>query len=158
VIYIPLIGLPPSINEAYRDVPFHTPQGIKTRRKLSKIGEKYKNETTSFFSREYPIEMTLIKPNVCTGWAVVLDMPQVLNKGWPDKAESRYKAKDASNRVKLLEDCLSAALGFDDAQFFLQLSAKREGREYTHIWVWNIEVEGWLPNGLVRDLSRMQPY
>jgi len=158
VIYIPIIGLPPSVNEAYSDIPIKTPQGIKAKRKLSKKGEKYKNETTSLFSREYPAEMMLVKPNECTGWAAVFDMPNVLNKGWPDKAESRYKTKDASNRVKILEDCLMTALGVDDNQFFCQLAFKREGREYTHIWVWNIELEGWIPGGLIRDLSQLQPY
>jgi len=158
MIYIPLIGLPPSINEAYSDIPIHTPQGIKVKRKLSKVGEKYKNETTSAFSRKYPSEMMLIKPNECTGWGMVLDMPNLLNKGWPDKAKTRYKEKDASNRVKVLEDCLATAFGFDDSQFFLQLVAKREGRDYTHIWVWNIETEGWLPNGFIQDLSRLQPH
>lgn len=158
MIYIPLIGLPPSVNEAYSDIPIHTKEGIKTKRKLSKVGEKYKNETTSAFSREYPVELRMVHPNECTGWAVILDMPKVVNKGWPDKTQSRYKTVDASNRVKLLEDCIATALGIDDAQFFLQLSAKREGRPYTHIWVWNIEVEGWLPYGFIQDLSRLQPY
>lgn len=146
------------MNEAYRDIPFKVGKVIKTRRKLTKKGEKYKNETKAAFSRQYPAEMQLVRPNECTGWAMVLDMPDVLNKGWPEKAENRYKTKDASNRVKIIEDCLAESLAINDAQFFLQFVAKREGVGYTHIWVWNIEVEGWLPDGLVQSLQRLQPY
>lgn len=158
MIYIPMVGLPPSVNEAYVDIPFKVGKITKTRRKLSKKGEKYKNETKAYFSRTYPAEMQLVRPDECTGWAMVLDMPDVTNKGWPEKAENRYKVKDASNRVKIVEDCMADAFGINDTQFFLQLVAKREGVGYTHIWVWNIEVEGWLPDGFIQSLRRLQPH
>jgi hypothetical protein len=131
---------------------------MTVKRKLSKVGERYKNETKSLFSKEYPKEMQFVKPNECTGWGILLDLPNLLNKTWPKGADTRYKKIDASNRVKLLEDCLATAFGVDDSQFFMQFAAKREGRDFTHIWVWNIEQEGWLPNGLIRDLSELQPH
>jgi hypothetical protein len=158
MIYVPLIGLPPSVNEAYYPVSAKVKGVTVVMQKLTKKGERYKNETASTFSREYPTEMNLIRPNHVLGWAAVLDMPKVLNKTWPKTAENRHKKVDASNRVKLLEDCLAKALGIDDSDFFLQVAIKREGPAYTHVWVWDIEKEGWLPHGFIQDLSRLQPH
>ena len=50
---------------------------------------------------------------------------EVLNAGWLKKtkagkrgAKTCYKRMDVGNRRKLLEDCLSAAIGIDDSLFF----------------------------------------
>lgn len=50
-----------------------------------------------------------------------LDRWDIMNKGWfqtPRKAATRYKKMDTGNRLKLIHDCLSDALGVDDSHFF----------------------------------------
>jgi Holliday junction resolvase RusA-like endonuclease len=158
VIYIPLVGVPLTTNHAYYNQPFTKKGIVHVQQKLRPAGKKYKTETKGALSRDYPSQMLEIVTDGPLGWAFVLDFPDILNKGWPKKARTRYKKFDVSNRVKLLEDALSTAVGMDDSQFFLTLAAKREGRPFTHIWMWKIDEEGWIPHGLVLDLSRLQPH
>lgn len=158
MIYTPLIGLPLSTNKAYFDQVIRTTHGLTAKRKLTKAGGKYKNETKGTLARDYPPQMKEILTDGPVGWACMFDMPNLLNTTWPKDAKSRYKKHDVSNRIKLLEDSLSAAVGMDDSQFLLALAAKRKGHPFTHIWMWKIEEEGWLPDELVRNLSVLQPH
>lgn len=62
-----------------------------------------------------------------------LDQWDVLNKGWfqtPKKAQTRYKKMDTGNRLKLIHDCLSDALGVDDSHFFSLAANKAPAQEY----------------------------
>jgi Holliday junction resolvase RusA-like endonuclease len=61
------------------------------------------------------------------------DQWDIMNKGFfqtPRKAASRYKKMDTGNRLKLLHDCLSKALGVDDCHFFDLRASKRSAQEY----------------------------
>ncbi len=62
-----------------------------------------------------------------------LDQWDIYNKGWfqqPRKAQTRYKKMDTGNRLKLIHDCLSDALGVDDSHFFNLTAAKLPAQEY----------------------------
>ncbi len=84
----------------------------------------------------------MFKKDVPYGYIMQLLSPNLLNKGWPDKAKDRYKTLDANNRVKLLEDTMAIAFGIDDKHFFSTRSDKLpHSHELTHIWVWNMEEE-----------------
>lgn len=103
-------GLPPSANNAYVNLPHGG-------RRLSKEGEKYKNETLAFFARTYRKELLTFKKNTPYLVAMTFFFDALETKGWASgKAESRYKKFDATNRPKLLEDVLKDAAGIDDSQ------------------------------------------
>jgi hypothetical protein len=158
MIYVPLIGLPPTVNHAYFERVVKIGKRVTTKRILTKEGKKYKNETKSSLAKTYPAQMREILTDGPVGWGFMLDLPNLLNTTWPEAAKTRYKKLDVSNRTKLLEDALSDSVGMDDSQFLLALAAKREGQPFTHIWMWKIEEEGWIPHGLVQDLSGLQPH
>jgi Holliday junction resolvase RusA-like endonuclease len=153
MIFMQVPGLPLSVNHAYEDNVI-VKTGKKGRRKyivnrkLSEEGDAYKQETSTYLSRYFPEEMQIMKPNVSLGMAILLDMPDIFNKGWPEKAKTRYKKLDVSNRVKLLEDAIAHAGGIDDSQFVNVMSAKRQGAEQTSIWIWNADEEGLIPYAL----------
>jgi Holliday junction resolvase RusA-like endonuclease len=48
------------------------------------------------------------------------------NKGWPDKAKHRFKKRDVSNWIKLLEDVISKYVEVDDSSFVDVLARKRD--------------------------------
>lgn len=72
-----------------------------------------------------------------------LDQWDIFNKGWfqkPRKAATRYKKMDTGNRLKLIHDCLSDALGVDDSHFFNLSASKIPAQAYgvdpqVHIYV-----------------------
>lgn len=144
-------GLPPSLNNAYINLP-------RGGRRLSKDGEKYKNETIAFLSRTYRRELMLLKKD--TPYLVVMTFyfDNIENEGWATgKAKSRYKKFDATNRPKLLEDVLKDASGTDDSQNLDVYLRKRNVRdcpelraslpqlghaqEHVDILIWDLEKE-----------------
>lgn len=138
MIRIELPGLPPTLNHAY----------IKTRggaRALSEEGRAYKRETTVHFARAHQAEMRALRPNVPYLVYLRLYFEKLENDGWAKGKTSRYKRLDASNRIKILEDCLMEAGGFDDSQnmiFIVQKRQKLEAElERTIIWLWDLSCE-----------------
>lgn len=127
-------GLPLSANHAYINMP-------KGGRTLSAAGKKYKAETSGYLARTFPNEMMIFKKDVPFGYLMQFCFPNLFNKGWPDKAKTRYKKLDVTNRIKLFEDALFDASGIDDSQVLSAHEDKIEGTEYTHVWVWNMEEE-----------------
>ncbi len=75
-----------------------------------------------------------------------LDQWDLMNKGFfqsPRKAASRYKKMDTGNRLKLLHDCISDALGVDDCHFFDVRASKKSAQEFgiepqVHVFVTRI--------------------
>lgn len=162
--YMLLIGLPPTTNNAYfDDVQFlwSPKKGKKVpivKRVLKDEGKNYKIDVKAKLTQHYPGEMMIMKPNIPLGLAIRLDFPRdkLLNMSWPKKAKNRYKTLDASNRIKLLEDAIASAGGIDDSNFQIVVTLKKaveQPQGFTHIWVWNIDEDGWIPNGLPRDFS-----
>lgn len=140
--------LPPTVNHAYVNL-----KGGRGRM-LSTEGKRYQANTTSHLLRTYPQELKMFTPNGAYGIAMAFFFPAVLNAGWPEKADSRYKRIDVSNRLKLLEDVLAKAAGIDDSQNMVVLMAKLQGPEKSIIWAWDIEVENM--DGFAAELRSLQ--
>lgn len=133
-VHMQIEGLPISSNHAYINLP-------KGGRTLSKEGRKYKAETSGYLVRTFPTEMMIFKKDVPFGYLVQFCFPNLFNKGWPEKAKTRYKKLDVSNRLKLFEDALFNASGVDDSQVCSGHFDKIEGPAWTHVWAWNMEEE-----------------
>lgn len=133
MIHLKLPTLPPSTNTAYITVA--------RKRILTKEGRAYKAQTTAYIVKNFPTVLTIFKPDTAYGYIVQLSFPNLLNKGWPNEAQTRYKRLDATNRSKLLEDAMAEAFGIDDSVFLSTRFDKIQGEEQTHIWVWNMEEE-----------------
>lgn len=139
-------GLPPSANNAYANLP-------RGGRRLTKEGEKYKNETLAFFARTYRKELLTFKKNTPYLMAMTFFFDEIETKGWASgKAESRYKKFDATNRPKLLEDVFKDAAGIDDSQNLDVYLRKRSARdcpiavaghsiEHVDLMIWDLEKE-----------------
>lgn len=130
-------GLPPSSNNAY----FNLPKGGRT---LTRVGKKYKHETSAFLARQYPKELQYFRPNEPYLVAVRLTFTGLQNKTWGREkgAENRYKKLDATNRTKLLEDVLAAVTGVDDSSTMTFVIQKCEGsEEKTEVRMWSLERE-----------------
>ncbi len=135
MIWAAVPGLPPSSNNAYITLRNGT-------RVLSPEGRKYKRETPAFFAQHFREEMLFFRKNVPLTLAVRFSFLGLTNKTWPEKAESRYKHFDTSNRLKLLEDALKDAAGIDDSQHMTVALQKCVGpAELTEIWAWDLERE-----------------
>lgn len=145
MISMTIPGLPPSTNNVYFDRQVATGKGGKpvVKRILNDQGRKYKLTTSTYLLKNYSDMLKLLKPDIPLGLAIILDAPNLINKGWPKTAKSRYKKFDASNRIKLLEDAIAEACGIDDSNFVYVISGKRLGDEQTHIWIWDID-ETWV--------------
>lgn len=159
MIFMQVPGLPPTTNHAYYDVVKVIPgkKGQKkyvVSRQLTDEGKAYKREVGTYLSKTYPLEMQIMRLNEPLGLAILLDLPGLYNKGWPNKAKTRYKKLDVSNRVKLLEDAIVHAGGIDDSGFMIVMPAKREGPEQTSIWIWNVDEEGLIPHALAANPSQ----
>jgi hypothetical protein len=124
-------------------------------RVLSRKGKKYKLETTTYLTRNYPADMQFFKPNepyVLLVHFVFADEVTLLNKGYPEKAKTRYKKLDVGNRLKLFEDALADATGCDDSQHWMVALSKACGEHnVTHLWAWNMEDEPYNPLVNIRD-------
>lgn len=142
MIYMELKGLPISTNAAYMTIPKRTGKKTIPLRVLTPEGRAYKTETKAYFAQKYPTELKIFVPDKPFGIHIQLLVANLQNKGWPQKADTRYKRLDASNRVKLLEDVLVEASGVDDSQFLTVAITKAqagEQGEMTRIWVWEME-------------------
>jgi hypothetical protein len=141
MIQVSIPGLPISTNVAYFTLTVGRGKHKITKRVLTKEGRAYKTETTAYIVQHYAQQLTIFKPNTPYGYIVQLCFPELVNKTYPEKAQTRYKKLDATNRSKLLEDAFSEAFGVDDSVFLSTRYDKVQGPEYTHIWVWNMEEE-----------------
>ena len=133
MLHIQIPSLPPSSNHAYFN--------LKGGRSLTKEGKKYKTETTTHIARSYPFELAQIRQNEPYVLYIRLYFDKLENDDWPKKSKSRYKTVDASNRVKLLEDCVKDACGIDDAQHMIVIVEKRLGTPATEVFLWNMQEE-----------------
>ena len=139
MIYLVVPSIPPSSNHAYS-------QRGKMRF-LTKVGKKYKNETTAHLAQKYRKELMLFaRPN--SGFQLHFQFwTDLQNKNWRPggKVENRYKKFDGANLTKLLEDVLSDVGGYDDSQTMTSTWQKKQRapdeEERTEIWAWNLEEE-----------------
>jgi Holliday junction resolvase RusA-like endonuclease len=83
-----------------------------------------------------------LKTDVAYGMRLRLHMSNLRNAGYPKNAKNRYKTVDVSNRIKLLEDAIAEAGGFDDSQIFsLTVEKVESDREYCEVYIWEIPPE-----------------
>ena len=143
MLRIDLVGVPPSSNHAYVELPpiVRGKKIIPRGRRLTVEGARYKLETTTFIVRNYPTQLAQILPNEPLFLYVRFFFDAIYNKGYPKTAETRYKKIDVTNRVKLLEDCVKDACGIDDSQNELVLLEKRQGPDATVVFIWNLDRE-----------------
>jgi len=145
MILIELEGLPISVNKAYQTI--HKKKGRRTipMRTLTQEGRAYKRLTTATLASRYSSSLATIQKDHPYGLAVQLRLNNLKNSGWPQKAKTRYKKLDASNRLKLLEDAIADACGIDDSQFLTVIVDKEECSENepegTKVWIWDEEEE-----------------
>lgn len=130
--------LPPSLNNMY----LHIRKDRKIIRVLAPEGRKFKNEATAYLAKHYAFELTQFKRNEPHALFIRLSTPDLYTKGWPEKAQNRYKKFDVSNRIKILEDVLSEIMDVDDSNFVIVGGEKAEAKgELTDIWIWNLANE-----------------
>lgn len=135
MIHMKLPVLPPSSNNAYAIVG--------RMMVLTSKGRKFKKESTAYLAKAYPMQLARIKPNRPLVLYARFHLLNLQNKGWPEKAESRYKKFDASNRVKLLEDVIKEVTAADDSNNIMAIPHKVKGDDdRTEIWIWDLESEG----------------
>ncbi len=106
------LDIPPTVNHAYANA--------RGRKVLTTIGRVYKRSVIDTVIQQIDDQpngfWTLEEPMALD---ITLFFPSLENAGWSKgKSSMRYKQIDASNRVKLVEDGLSEALGVDDRHFF----------------------------------------
>lgn len=117
-----LDGLPPTTNHLYVNVPGKG-------RVLSSAGKAYKKDTLKALGLFYSRGLSLPLP------AQYLRLEVWLYGDWHTKAGDPRKA-DASNRIKGLEDVISAWLGVDDRWFWsVTVHKVQSDREETEVTV-----------------------
>lgn len=158
MIHMVLPGLPPSVNEAYSNI---IKKGKGKRmvsiRVLSAKAKKYKRVTMADLVQRYPAEMMFFKPNTPYGFAAQFAFLELENKTFATgEAKSRYKKVDVSNRLKIIEDVVAEAGGYDDSQHLTAIADKcKHATEETRIWVWDIVQEGEFPPAVLNALRGM---
>jgi len=141
MIHMQFDWLPPTSNHAYADILVKVKGKLRPKRVLTTEGKKFKRETAAELVREYPVELMIFEPNIPYAVIGQFHFSNLYNKGWPEKAKTRYKTLDADNRLKLFIDALKTAAGIDDSDFLDVRAQKVEGPDITHIWAWNTERE-----------------
>ncbi len=138
MIHLHVPSVPLSVNAVYG-------KGRGGARFLTPEGKTYKLETTNHLIRAYPTQLKLFTRNKPYGLLVHFTFGThsvLLNNGFPEKTENRYKKNDAGNRLKLFEDALADATGVDDSHNWLITLSKGVGKkDSTHVWAWSLEDE-----------------
>ncbi len=111
--------LPPSVNEMY----VYTTRGPRPSSKM----KKFKAQAGVEIAKQVNFSGEPLDPNKPYRLNVHYYLPSMFNKGWPKKAKTRYKRRDVSNLVKVLEDVVSECLGIDDSCFIEEFVKKHHG-------------------------------
>lgn len=145
MIRLELLGVPPTANNAYENVPkkrLRNGQMVGGGRKLTEEGRAYLTTTKTTLVQRFTQEMRFFTPNTPYLMVVRIFFEAVENKGYPKIVSTRYKKADTTNRIKLLEDALKDAGGFDDSQTLTTVCQKVTGiPERTVLWIWNLDNE-----------------
>ena len=112
-VWIPF--LPPSSNKIYEPVWV---QGKPRGKRLSQEARKFKIRAMKVIQKEGRGALLNLKEDAPYVLTIAVFFEKIYNKGWPDKAERRYKKVDATNRVKLIEDTAADGVGVDDRHNF----------------------------------------
>ena len=112
--YVP--ALPPSVNAMY----VHTRRGPVQ----SKALKQFKVKAKLALAEQIPLTYAGVDPGQAYKLTLIVHLPALENKGWPKSAKTRYKRRDVSNLIKVMEDVLSDSLGIDDANFVRVVAEK----------------------------------
>ena len=101
--------LPPSVNNMY----IYTARGPRPSGKM----KQFKAKASMEIAQQIPFGGNPLDGNKPHRLSILYYLPALYNKGWPSKAKTRFKRRDVSNLVKVLEDVLAECLGIDDSCF-----------------------------------------
>lgn len=123
--------LPPSSNK------IKTP--VKSRMILTTAARRYRSYCYEELKRFDP---PVFRRYDALRLKVVFRMPNLENKGWQQgKTKYRYKRRDTTNMIKLLEDVVALYLEIDDSQFLIVEAEKQQAnREGVQICVTRLMV------------------
>lgn len=125
---IRLSEFPPSINKLYVSLP-------RFGKAMSQEGKRFKRVVLAQMQEEWGPDLVKVDPNTAYEVEIYVYFPLIINKGWPETAQQKYKKRDADNLLKLLLDTLADAMGIDDANFLRITVEKLENRDNPHIYV-----------------------
>ena len=111
--------LPPSVNDMY----IHTKWGPRPSAKM----KKFKAAAKVSIAKQLDFDAEPLDPNEPHIFVVDYYLPALFNKGWPEKAKTRFKRRDVSNLIKVLEDVVAECLGIDDSCFVDERVKKHDG-------------------------------
>lgn len=116
--------LPPSTNKMHAVVQGHLV--------LTRAAREYKARSYEALKE---FEHRQFSPDIALELDITFHLPKLTNKGWPGKAKRKYKKRDVTNMLKLIEDVVALYLEIDDSQFLDVIARKREGKEGVSITV-----------------------
>jgi len=114
--------LPPSVNKMY----VYTARGPRPSNAMRKFRAKAAMELLSQIS----FGMAPLDPDKPHKLSIEFFLPVLENKGWPKKAKTRFRRRDVSNLIKVVEDLISHALGIDDSCFIEVFATKKDGQKH----------------------------
>jgi|SRR5688572_18137476 len=146
MICIVLDSLPPTSNQAYFNMPSKKSakgKGMERGgRVLTSAGKAYKKEVINHIVKHHGMQTQQLKKDATISCMIAYGFPDLINKGWPDKAEWRYKRNDLMNRPKLLQDAIVEATSMDDSQICFDFKYKYQSdTPKTTIYIWNEDDE-----------------
>jgi Holliday junction resolvase RusA-like endonuclease len=86
--------------------------------------KRFKAKASVQLLQQIPFKAEPLLQNTPYELRLEFHLPALVNKGWPKKAKTKYKRKDVSNLIKIIEDLLSWCLGVDDS-CFLEVSVRK---------------------------------
>lgn len=145
MIEFQLPGIPISLNNAYFTQVVRKGGKLVPIRTLTKEGKRYKAEVSAYLARERQDVLKFFQPNTSYVLLAYLHCHGVFNKGYGTAGTNRHKRFDVSNRVKLLEDALTEACGYDDCQNMgigaVKVPTESAEKEFTLVRAWNADEE-----------------
>ncbi len=115
--FVPL--LPPSVNDLY----FYTPTGPRDKTPT----KTFKSKASKALMKSIAFDAEPLDSNTPYRLEIRFYLPALYNKSWPEKAKTRFKRRDTSNLIKLIEDVVSKSLGVDDSAFVEIFAQKFDG-------------------------------
>ena len=117
-----LTRLPPSINDAY------------VKRRFGMVPSDAMKAFLAFASaellRQVRDDMPVFDRTKPHRLQLEMFLPELYNSSWPKKSGNRFKRRDASNLVKIVEDLIAKAVGIDDSCFITSNVTKFNGPDY----------------------------
>ena len=101
--------LPPSVNKMY----IYTARGPRPSSEM----KLFKTKAALEISRQIRFDIAPPDENKAYHLRIDFFLPSLFNKGWPKKAKTRFKRRDVSNLIKVVEDLVAQGLGIDDSCF-----------------------------------------